>query len=172
MSCNRHRSPPYGGSAPATPRFSAVAPEWLCSYGAAVAAPVIPAAESTLGSHPCVALSSAQVSPEWINTNLAVDHFPSDGDYPLNFVSHPRGSLHPLHDSGPPCYRDIILCCPRQLETLRFVPVNQLYVGISSREGPQSFQTYIAASGAGFIPATRRHTVLEGPGEVARIASQ
>ena len=41
-------------------------------YGAAVAAPAIPAAESTLGSHPCVALSSAQVLPEWINRNLAV----------------------------------------------------------------------------------------------------
>jgi len=41
-----------GGSAPAPPGFTAVAPEWLFSDGAAVAAPAIPAAESTLGFHP------------------------------------------------------------------------------------------------------------------------
>ena len=62
---------PNGGAAPATPRFNAVAPEWLVTNGAADAAPAVPAAESTLGSHPCVALSSAQVFPEWINRNLA-----------------------------------------------------------------------------------------------------
>jgi NADPH:quinone reductase-like Zn-dependent oxidoreductase len=55
---------------------------------------------------------------------------------------------------------------------LRFVPINQLYAGISSREGTQSFQARIAASGASFIPAARRDAVLEGPREVARIASQ
>ena len=82
-----------GDSVPATLGFSAVAPEWLC-YGAAFAAPAIPAAESTLGSHPCVALSSAQVLPEWINRNLAANGFLPNGDYPLNFVSHSRGSLH------------------------------------------------------------------------------
>ena len=85
---------PNGGSAPATPEFNAVAPEWLVFYGAADAAPAIPAAESTLGSHPCVALSSAQVLPEWINRNLARNAFASNGDNPLNFVSHSRGSLH------------------------------------------------------------------------------
>jgi|SRR5579863_589099 len=94
MSWNRHRRPQDGGSAPATPGFNAVAPEWLVAYGAADAAPVIPAAESTLGSHPCVALSSAQVLPEWINRNPAVHGFSADGDNPLNFVSQPRGSLH------------------------------------------------------------------------------
>ena len=83
-----------GGSAPATPGFNAVAPEWLFSYyGAAVAAPVIPAAESTLGFHPWRALSSAQVLPEWINRNLAGKDLPANGDYPLNFVSHSKGSL-------------------------------------------------------------------------------
>jgi hypothetical protein len=84
---------PNGGSAPATLGFNAVTPEWLLSYGAADAAPAIPAAESTLGSHPCVALSSAQVLPEWINRNLAANAFSSNGDNPLNFVSHSRGSL-------------------------------------------------------------------------------
>jgi hypothetical protein len=94
MNRRRYRQPKDGGSAPATPGFNAVAPEWLASYGAAKAAPVIPAAESTLGSHPCVALSSAQVTPEWINRNLAVHEFTANGDYPLNFVSQLRGSLH------------------------------------------------------------------------------
>jgi hypothetical protein len=82
-----------GGSAPATPGFNAVAPEWLLAYGAAVAAPVIPAAESTLEFHPWRALSSAQVLPEWINPNLAANAFAANGDYPLNFVSHSKGSL-------------------------------------------------------------------------------
>src|SRR5438105_7179077 len=85
---------PNGGSAPATPGFNATAPEWLAFHGAADAAPAIPAAESTLGSHPCVALSSAQVLPEWINRNLAGHAFAANGDNPLNFVSHFRGSLH------------------------------------------------------------------------------
>jgi hypothetical protein len=81
-----------GGAAPATLGFNAVAPEWL-SCGAADAAPAVPAAESTLGSHPYVALSSAQVLPEWINRNLADNVLAANGDYPLNFVSHSRGSL-------------------------------------------------------------------------------
>ena len=81
-----------GGSAPATPGFNAFAPEWVF-YRAADAAPAIPAAESALGSHPCVALSSAQVLPEWINRNLAANAFASDGDNPLNFVSRSRGSV-------------------------------------------------------------------------------
>ena len=95
MSWDRHRTPRHGGSAPATPGFNAVAPEWLINYGAADAAPAVPAAESTLGSHPCVALSSAQVLPEWIHRNLACNRFAANGDNPLNFVSHSRGSLQP-----------------------------------------------------------------------------
>jgi hypothetical protein len=83
-----------GGFAPATPGFNAVAPEWLFGGGAAnFAAPAIPAAESTLGSHPCVALSSAQVLPEWTKYNLAGNRFAANGDNPLNLVSHARGSL-------------------------------------------------------------------------------
>jgi len=83
-----------GGFAPGTQGFIAVAPEWVFVLGAASAAPAIPAAESTLGSHPCVALSSAQVLPEWINRNPAGNAFAPNGDNPLNFVSHARGSLH------------------------------------------------------------------------------
>jgi hypothetical protein len=88
-----------GGSAPATPGFNAIAPEWLPGYGAAItAAPAIPAAESALGSHPCVALSSAQVLPEWISLTSSCNSFSANGDYPLNFVSHSRGSLQPALD--------------------------------------------------------------------------
>jgi len=83
---------PIGGSAPATPGFNAVAPESMF-YRAADAALAIPAAESALGSHPCVALSSAQVLPEWINPNPAANAFASNGDNPLNFVSHSKGSV-------------------------------------------------------------------------------
>jgi hypothetical protein len=83
----------HGGSAPATPGFNAFAPECMPCGAAKTAAPFIPAAESALGSHPCVALSSAQVFPEWVNPNLAVHTFSANGDNPLNFVSHSRGSL-------------------------------------------------------------------------------
>src|SRR5215470_1518530 len=82
-----------GGSAPATPGFNAVAPEWL-ACGAADAAPAIPAAESALGLRPRSALSSAQVLPEWINHNPAANVFALNGDNPLNFVSRSRGSVH------------------------------------------------------------------------------
>jgi hypothetical protein len=78
MIIGQHTQTRNGGAAPATPGFNAVAPEWFVSYGAAEAAPVIPAAESTLGSHPCVALSSAQVLSEWINRNLAGNAFASN----------------------------------------------------------------------------------------------
>ena len=63
--------------------------------------PAIPAAESTLGSHPCVALSSAQVLPEWINRNLAGNALAADGDNPLNLVSHLRGSLQKSQTLAP-----------------------------------------------------------------------
>ena len=90
-SANSHS--PHGGFAPATPGFTALPPEWLGWHGATEAAPTIPAAESALRSHPCVALSSAQVLPEWINHNLTVHGFPANGDSPLNFLSHRRGSV-------------------------------------------------------------------------------
>src|ERR1700693_6027983 len=94
MSQDRYRASHHGGAAPATPGFNAVAPEWLPGCGAArSAAPAIPAAESTLGSHPCVALSSAQVLPEWLTVTSSCNAFAVNGDYPLNFVSHSRGSL-------------------------------------------------------------------------------
>src|SRR5215831_16484196 len=89
MSWNRNRIPQHGGSAPATPGFNAVAPEWLVSHGAADAAPVIPAAESTLGSHPCVALSSAQVLPEWTTSTPLCNDLSANGGNPLTSCLSP-----------------------------------------------------------------------------------
>jgi hypothetical protein len=72
-----------GGSAPATPGFTAVGPEWLTGCGAAAgAAPAVPAPESTLGSHPCVALSSAQVLPEWTTITSPCNDLPANGAKP------------------------------------------------------------------------------------------
>src|ERR1700743_3038761 len=99
MKRESHRTSQYGGSAPAPPGFNAVAPEWLL-YGAALAAPAeprsraatppppppppaVPPAESTLGSHPCVALSSAQVLSEWITSTPPINAFAANGDNPL-----------------------------------------------------------------------------------------
>ena len=55
--------------------------------------PAIPAAESALGLRPRIALSSAQVLPEWTTMASPCNNFSANGDYPLNFVSHSRGSL-------------------------------------------------------------------------------
>src|SRR5262245_37092373 len=55
--------------------------------------PAIPAAESALRLRPRIALSSAQLLPEWITSTSPRNDFSSNGDYPLNFLSHARGSL-------------------------------------------------------------------------------
>ena len=125
MTWNHHRMQ-YGGSAPATPGFNALGQEWtlvsqpvggcvclaLLGHGQAansvgrraLPAASIPAPESALRSRPRVALSSAPVIPEWTQHPLAVNAFPANGDNPLNFVSHSRGSFQTsdCHDSSPP----------------------------------------------------------------------
>ena len=84
---DRHRTS-QTGAPPLRPRDLAQLGQNGCSStGRLAAAPAVPAAESTLGSHPCVALSSAQVLPEWINRNFAVHRNSANGDNPLNFVS-------------------------------------------------------------------------------------
>jgi len=93
MNYESHRTSQYGGFAPATPGFTAFGPEWIFN-GAASAAPAILAAESALGSHPCVALSSPQVFSEWSTSTPPVNAFAVIGTNPLNFVSHSKGSLH------------------------------------------------------------------------------
>src|SRR5580658_5536619 len=56
--------------------------------------PPIPATESALGLRPRSALSSAQVFPEWITATSPCNDLSANGDNPLNFVSHLRGSVH------------------------------------------------------------------------------
>ena len=56
----------------------------------------IPAAESALGLRSRRALSSAQVLPEWTTSTSPCNNFLSNGDNPLNSLSHSKGSLHPL----------------------------------------------------------------------------
>jgi hypothetical protein len=82
------------GAAPETPGFNAVGPESLYRFGAVATAPPIPATESTLGSHPCVALSSAQVLSEWKTSTMPCNDFSLNGNYPLNCLSRSKGSLH------------------------------------------------------------------------------
>ena len=82
------------GAAPETPRFIAITPELLCYFGAASTAPAIPASESALRSHLCVALPSAQVSSEWTISTQPCNDFSLSGNDPLNLLSHSRGSLH------------------------------------------------------------------------------
>src|SRR5271163_3086332 len=115
MKSEPHRTSQLGGSAPATLGFNAIAPEWL-RYGADLAAPAVPAAESTLGSHPCVALSSAQVLPEWITPTPPVNSYALNGAQPLNSLSHSRGSLQAFTCSLP-CGRGDIPLCLAQLST-------------------------------------------------------
>ena len=64
--------------------------------------PVIPAAESALGLRPRRALSSAQVIPEWTTSTQPCNNFSSDGDNPLNLLSHSRGALQ-LHGLATVC---------------------------------------------------------------------
>jgi hypothetical protein len=92
MNHELHRKSQYGGSAPATPGFNAAGPEWFYN-GTAFTAPAVPAAESALGSHPCVALSSARVLPEWNTSTPPLNASAANGTNPLNFVSHSKGSL-------------------------------------------------------------------------------
>src|SRR6266478_3537561 len=66
--------------------------------------PAIPAAESALGLRPRIALSSAQVLPEWLTSTSPRNDFSSNGDNPLNFLYHSMGSPHcapsPSHTTG------------------------------------------------------------------------
>ena len=81
----------FGGAAPATPGFTAVAPEWLNECrGATVAAPVIPAPESTLGSHPCVALILRSGASRVDDNNSAVQCFQRTATTPLTSCLTPR----------------------------------------------------------------------------------
>jgi hypothetical protein len=90
---------PFREVTPDTPRLTAVAPESLCCFGAALTAPAIPASESTLGSHLCVALSSDQMFSEWTTSTQPCNDFSLDGDYPLTCCLTPR--VHSKLDALP-----------------------------------------------------------------------
>src|SRR5687768_2824819 len=83
------------GRCPQTPGILRIAARMGC-FGERVApAPrPIPAAESALGLRSRRALSSAQVLPEWTTSTSPCNNFLSNGDNPLNFLSHSKGSLH------------------------------------------------------------------------------
>jgi hypothetical protein len=54
------------------------------------------ATEAALGLRPRRALSSAQFSAEWSNSTSPYNDFSANGTYPLNSVSHSKGSLQGL----------------------------------------------------------------------------
>ena len=83
------------GRCPQTPGIFRFAATMDSFEGAGCTRPrPIPATESALGLRSRIALSSAQVLPEWTTSTSPCNDSSSNGDYPLNFVSHSRGSLH------------------------------------------------------------------------------
>ena len=66
---------------------------WLGAATRLLPPHAIPATESALGVRSRSALSSAQVLPEWTTATSPCDDFSGNGDYPLNFLSHLRGSV-------------------------------------------------------------------------------
>jgi hypothetical protein len=61
---------------------------------------------------------------------------------------------------------------PPKLKMSCVVTVNESYARICPRKCTQPFQAHAATGGSGVIPAMWADAVLEGPGEVARIAGQ
>jgi len=81
------------GRCPQTPGIFRFAARMDPFEGAGCARPrPIPAAESALGLRSRSALSSAQVLPEWTTSTPPCNNFLSNGDNPLNFLSHRKGS--------------------------------------------------------------------------------
>ena len=69
-------------------------------WGTGYARPhAIPAAESALGSHLCVALSSAQVLPGWTTSTSPCNDFSANGDYPLTSCLTPGVHFRPCLSS-------------------------------------------------------------------------
>src|SRR6516225_8184164 len=91
------------GLGPQTPRIYRFFParmevfEFIQGTGPTCPPPFRPLSRS-LGLLPSMALSSpAQVLPEWTTSTSSCNTFSANGDYPLNFVSHSRGSLQKRH---------------------------------------------------------------------------
>ena len=85
------------GRRPQTPGIFRFSARMDLFWGAGCARPrPIPAAESALGLRSRSALSSAQVLPEWTTSTSPCNNFLSNGDNPLNSLSHSKGSLQRL----------------------------------------------------------------------------
>ena len=120
------------GAAPETPRFIALGPESLCYIGAAHTAPPIPASGSTLRSHLCVALSSAQRFSEWKTSTQPCNDFPLNGCYPLNLLSHSKGSLQRSQNGIAP----LLLALPASAGLiLANRQIAELFIGSDFRQG-------------------------------------
>ena len=85
------------GRCPQTPGIFRFAARMDPFEGAGCARPrPIPATESALGLRSRIALSSAQVLLEWTTSTSPCNNFLSNGDNPLNFLSHWKGSPQSL----------------------------------------------------------------------------
>jgi hypothetical protein len=74
--------------------FIAFWPKWLRQRGSSLPPRATSAAGSALGLRPRRALSSAQPRLQWTTATSPSNDSSSNGDKPLNLVSHDRGSLH------------------------------------------------------------------------------
>jgi len=97
-----------GGSAPKPPGFTAFfPPEWMLFFiqgAGSTCPPPFRLLNRSLGLLPSIALSRPpQVLPGWTTSTSPCNHLSSDGDNPLNFVSHRRGSLQWKYKPPPPC---------------------------------------------------------------------
>lgn len=81
------------GLRPQTPGIYRIEARMALARGGDCRPGAIPAPESALGLRPRSALSSAQVLPEWTMTTLPSNDLSANGNNPLNFVSHLRGSV-------------------------------------------------------------------------------
>src|SRR5580700_4132498 len=95
------------GRCPQTPGIFRFPREWI--YFGEWVAPAprpIPAAESALGLRSRSALSSAQVLPEWTTSTSPCNNLLSNGDNPLNSLSHSKGSLQLMRGHPFPPLKD------------------------------------------------------------------
>jgi len=108
------------GRCPQTPGIFRSAARMHGFEGAGCARPrPIPAAESALGLRSRSALSSAQVLPEWTTSTSPCNNFLSNGDNPLNSLSHSKGSLQFEHPSpAQPCRNHPAVSCETHADPL------------------------------------------------------
>ena len=84
---HHHRRLDSGGSAPATRDLTQLGRNGCFGWERQTPLHPFPRLSRRSGLHPCVALSSAQVLPEWTISTPPCNDFSANGDYPLNFVS-------------------------------------------------------------------------------------